>query len=557
MNLSFWGSISALGASVRSDMSRSRLRGFGWVGVCAVGGLLSCSSAGTAPSAAGGVGGASGGAPANPSDTAPGAGDSGGPTSGTAVGGAGSGGTLAVPGGSAGALAGAGGDSAAAGAGAAGAGAAGAGAAGAGAAGAAGAGGTGGAAGTGGSAGASGAPAAQPVDTTACVPGLGNKLYVSPTGSAQGDGKAYATAYDFDTARGLAMPGDTILLQPGKYVVPYVEGQKNSIVLSRSGEADGRIRVIAEGGRAEFDFSFPEQAWVQDSVGFLVSGSYWSMCRVDVTHAGYQGVYVTGQHNTFEHCAFYDNRNTGLEINKGGAYTTVINCDSYRNYDPKKLGGMADGFGPKETQGPGNRFYGCRAWENSDDGFDAYESPETVVIDRSFAFRNGVDVWGYDGFDGNGNGFKVGGASKQANHRLTRCAAFANRVKGFDQNNNTGGLTIYNSVAFDNGTNFGLSGPLNQGQRHDLRNNVAFGGPSSIGNALEQNNSWTLNLTVSAADFKDVAVESGAAPRAAGGGLPETDFLQLAEGSALIDAGVDVALPFNGKAPDLGAFEAP
>jgi hypothetical protein len=335
-----------------------------------------------------------------------------------------------------------------------------------------------------------------------------------------------------------------------------VEGAKNTLVLSQEGDAEQRIRIIAEGGRAEFDFSFPEQAWVQDSVGFLVSGSYWSMCRVDVTRAGYQGVYVTGEHNTFENCTFHDNRNTGLEINKGGAYTTVVDCDSYRNYDPKKHGGMADGFGPKETQGPGNRFYGCRAWENSDDGYDAYESPETVVFESSFAFRNGIDVWGYDGFDGNGNGFKVGGAGEQANHHLTRCASFANRVKGFDQNNNTGGLTIFHSVAFDNETNFALSGTLHEGERHDLRNNVAFGGPNSIRNALEQSNSWNLSLTVRPEDYKDLTMVSARAPRAADGSLAAADFLQLQANSALVDAGVDVGLPFSGKAPDLGIFEA-
>ncbi|RYZ07464.1 MAG: pectate lyase [Myxococcales bacterium] len=393
--------------------------------------------------------------------------------------------------------------------------------------------------------------------SAACVPGDGRQLHVTPTGSVNGDGASFATALDFATARARAEPGDTILLQPGKYSVPYVEGVKNTLVLSQLGTAEKPLRIIAQGGRAEFDFSFPEQAWVQDSYGFLVSGSYWSMCRVDVTRAGYQGVYVTGQHSTFEDCSFHDNRNTGLEINKGGAHTSVINCDAYRNYDPKKLGSMADGFGPKETQGPGNRFYGCRAWENSDDGFDAYESPETVIIERSFAFRNGIDVWEYGGFDGNGNGFKLGGNAQQANHRVYQCAAFANRVKGFDQNNNSGGITIYNSTAFDNATNFALGGALNAGQKHDLRNNVSVGAAGSIGSADQQNNSWTLQLTVTSADFQDLSVASGSAPRGADGALPSSEFLRLEPGSALIDAGVDVGLPYSGAAPDLGAFESP
>jgi Right handed beta helix region len=412
----------------------------------------------------------------------------------------------------------------------------------------------------GGGAGGTGMVPASPVPvvSTACVPGSGRQLYVAPNGTANGDGASFVTALDFATALARAMPGDTLLLQPGKYTVAYQADAKNTLVLSQRATAELPIRIIADGGRALFDFSFPEQAWVQDSYGFLVSGDYWSMCRVDVTRAGYQGVYVTGSHNTFEHCSFYDNRNTGLEINKGGAYTTVLNCDAYRNYDPKKLGSMADGFGPKETQGPGNRFYGCRAWENSDDGFDAYDSPETVVIERSFAFRNGIDVWSYGDFSGNGNGFKIGGNAEQANHRLTQCAAFANRVKGFDQNNNRGGITLFNSTAFGNSTNFALSGSLNAGQKHDLRNNVSLGAPDAIANANanQQNNSWLLGLAVTNADFKDLTVASASAARAADGSLPQNDFLQLTPSSALIDAGVDVGLDYAGKAPDLGAFEA-
>lgn len=397
----------------------------------------------------------------------------------------------------------------------------------------------------------------EPPGGSACTPGGGRKLYVSPGGSASGDGSSFQAAYDFATARSKAVAGDTLLLAPGKYVIAYVAGAKNSIAFTQQGTQELPIRVIAEeGGRAEFDFSFPEQQWVQDSVGFLVSGSHWSFCRLDIVHAGYQGAYVTGQHNTFENCTFHDNRNTGLEINKGGAYTTVVNSDAYRNYDPKKMGSMADGFGPKETQGPGNRFIGCRAWENSDDGFDAYNSPETVTFERSFAFRNGIDIWGYPGFAGNGNGFKVGGASQQANHKLVQCAAFDNPVKGFDQNNNTGGITIYNSTAFRNGTNFGLGGALNVGQKHDLRNNVAIGAPGTIASANEQNNAWNLALIVTTADFKSLDLADATLPRDQDGNLQLGDFLQVAKQSQLRDRGVDVGLPFVGAAPDLGAFEA-
>jgi hypothetical protein len=267
---------------------------------------------------------------------------------------------------------------------------------------------------------------------------------------------------------------------------------------------------------------------------------------------------VTGQHNTFENCAFHHNRNTGLEINEGGAYTTVLNCDAYRNYDPKKNGSMSDGFGPKQTQGPGNRFIGCRSWENGDDGYDAFDSPETVTFEGCWAFRNGVDVWGYGSFAGNGNGFKVGGNAKLANHKLTNCVAWGQPSKGFDQNNNTGGVTIYNSTAYKNKINFGFGGDVASGQKHDFKNDVSLGGASadSIANATTATNSWSSGFSVSEADFVSVDTSLATAARNPDGTLPANDLFRLARGSKLIDAGTKVGLPYAGAAPDLGAFES-
>jgi hypothetical protein len=45
-------------------------------------------------------------------------------------------------------------------------------------------------------------------------------------------------------------------------------------------------------------------------------------------------------------------------------------------------------------------------------------------------------------------------------------------------------------------------------------------------------------------------------PRKANGSLPDVQFGHLAPGSGLIDKGVNVGLPYNGAAPDLGPFES-
>jgi len=44
-------------------------------------------------------------------------------------------------------------------------------------------------------------------------------------------------------------------------------------------------------------------------------------------------------------------------------------------------------------------------------------------------------------------------------------------------------------------------------------------------------------------------------PRSPDGSLPILEFLRLRDGSQLIDRGTDVGLPYNGSAPDLGAYE--
>jgi hypothetical protein len=45
-------------------------------------------------------------------------------------------------------------------------------------------------------------------------------------------------------------------------------------------------------------------------------------------------------------------------------------------------------------------------------------------------------------------------------------------------------------------------------------------------------------------------------PRKPDGSLPDVDYFKLINSSDLIDTGVDVGLPYNGSAPDIGAFES-
>ncbi len=395
------------------------------------------------------------------------------------------------------------------------------------------------------------APTSVPQSTPTTVPS--SAIYVSPSGNDSNDGSSGRPLKSLSVAVGKASAGTTIYMAAGTYSCP------DTITLSKAGTSSQLIRIEPASGstqRVVLDFGFAPNTWEQDSYGLFVTGSYWYIKGVDVTRAGYQGAYVTGSHNTFEFCRFFDNRNTGIEINEGGSYTTLINCDAYKNYDPKKFGSMADGIAPKQTMGAGNKLIGCRAWNNSDDGFDCFDSPEVVTFENCWAFYNGIDIWNYGGFTSNQNGFKIGGNSKQANHVLRNCVVFGQPKKGFDQNNNTGGLTLYNCLAYGNGTNYALGGTLNSGQKHVLKNCVSLDGPNTIANSTESNNTWNSGFSVSTGDFQSLDESLATMDRNADGSIPETALFRLKQTSALVNKGVNVGLPYNGSAPDIGAFES-
>ena len=54
---------------------------------------------------------------------------------------------------------------------------------------------------------------------------------------------------------------------------------------------------------------------------------------------------------------------------------------------------------------------------------------------------------------GNGNGFKMGGAYTDHKVLIHHCLAVGNYANGFDQNNNDGTMWVYNCSAYQNNLN--------------------------------------------------------------------------------------------------------
>jgi hypothetical protein len=375
-----------------------------------------------------------------------------------------------------------------------------------------------------------------------------SQLYVSPTGNDNNPGTFQLPFRTLTKAVSLAGPDSLIYMRGGVY------NDSTTHTLNRSGLANMHIKVFAYPGESPI-LDFSNQPVSTNSRGIRITHNYWHIKGLVIRNAKDNGIYIQSFYNKIENCILYNNNDTGVQISNGGSYNLLINCDSYLNNDPLTNGESADGFAAKLGIGPGNVFIGCRAWNNSDDGFDMYEAADTVLVDRCWAFRNGYNIWGFPNYAGDGNGFKLGGNNFADPHKIIRSVAFDNPNKGFDQNNNTAGITVYNNTAWGNGSrNYSFPTQPTSGV-HILKNNISFDGVNLItANTIQEANSWQ-GFTVTSSDFKSLDSTLAILPRDTSGNLPEVDLLRLASGSSLIDAGVYVGLPYNDLAPDLGAFE--
>ena len=388
-------------------------------------------------------------------------------------------------------------------------------------------------------------------------------IYVSPDGSDTNPGTFSQPLKTIPKAVIKATGGDTIFIRGGIHSLTA----NITIGADKSG-TESRPSCLCgyPGERPLLDCS-------KEALGsraFTLKASWWHFRDFDLKGAGDNGLQITsasGAYNTIENCTFFECRDSGIQLSNGAHHNRIINCDSYHNADPPDYGD-ADGFAPKLDVGSDNYFYGCRAWGNSDDGWDGYmrgATNVTTILENCWTWGNG---WLKDGSDpgsqANGNGFKMGGGDISNRDMLmhhfvlTNCLAFNCKAKGFDQNNNVGSMTLFNCTGFGNGTaNYRITKTLAAGQSLTVKNCLSFNGGAELGGfAIQEANSWLPPFIVTADDFVSIDPILAAAPRKADGSLPDIPFMHLALGSDLIDGGVDFGLPFLGTAPDLGAFES-
>jgi len=458
--------------------------------------------------------------------------------------------------------------------------------------------------------------------------------YVSPTGSDSAAGTLDAPFASWAQAQTAAAAGDTVYFRGGTY--KYTDATStctstgatvNAVVLSKSGTSGNTINYWAYPGETPlFDFSgiTDTSKYNCRQVGVRIEGDWLYLKGLELTgtlqlnnlnHESWCLYVMGGSNNTFELLNAHHNMGPGFFIQEGGG-NTFLNCDSHENEDTLTSNGdgqSADGFGchPDKVGDTGNIFHGCRAWWNTDDGWDFIKSQEACTVEYSWSWYHGYKPDALSGGQpvslpaGNGNGFKGGGYDMPPNsvpavipqHILRFNVAFYNKDAGFYANHSPNNAYFYNDTGFMNHPDFNMLGVGSDDTSSIsvgfLRNNLAFGGTltsnMNLGGLIDdQYNSWDSNMgiTVANADFQSVAFAPPAScpavysaggtvcvpptdttsfagmasARQADGSLPVLPFLRLAAGSPEIDKGTTAGLPqpypaYVGAAPDLGAFE--
>ena len=417
--------------------------------------------------------------------------------------------------------------------------------------------------------------------------------------------------------------GDVLYVRGGTYHL------SQTIKVNQTGTADKRICVFAYPGDTErpvFDFSGQPRSTSTEAASYRgvmhnIGANYWHYRGLDFCHAADNGMKLEGSYCVLELCRFYGNEDTGLQQGFGkdskgnntrntefkyGRYNIIVNCDAFDNHDPWTNGGNADGFAIKLYPGPGNEFHGCRAWHNSDDGWDLYYTVFPIVVDNCWVLNNGFDK-------GNANGFKMGGCKQGGTstgaHVFKNCIAAFHAKKGFDQNHHREGSYLINDLSFGNGINYGYNMEKPDYGNWVLRNCVGFAYGSQ---KMERNSAFTIAPDIDyctwttldhtnpmgekassngtsysktignyASEYEDLSYETAIGDRQENGELP-LKFGRLKAGSKLIDTATPITdfktidahktayeyadnapqnwsvtlnIPYVGNAPDYGPYE--
>jgi len=405
-----------------------------------------------------------------------------------------------------------------------------------------------------------------------CSISYGRTFYLSPQGADSNPGTLDQPFFTLNKAWSLLAPGDTIYLRGGIY-----QYKSTQYLTNKEGSSSKLIKVwsypdeqpiITRNPSSDFAYT-----WAS---GILFSGNYFHWKGIEITgftqqdNKVYTGLRVSdANNNIFEQINSHHNGHGCVITGKSGN-NLVLNSDFHHNQDPLTSPKYDDADGLEICYIPAgftNTVKGCRFWWNSDDGIDLWQNDGMVVIEDCWSWNNGFIPDTYE-IAGNGNGFKLGITTINHGAKVLRvlrnCVAYNNRVRGFDQNNALCAMELYNNTAYKNGTNGFV---LNYKEIFcKVKNCISYENslmPAISKSSIVESNAFlddkltTKESSLSDDDFISLDGSQLIWKRKTDGSLPDIEFLNLNAGSQLIDNGVDVGMPYYGKAPDIGAFEVP
>lgn len=274
---------------------------------------------------------------------------------------------------------------------------------------------------------------------------------------------------------------------------------------------------------------------------------------------------------TWNQVNVHDANCVGIYFEELDASNLVYRCDDYNLAGINGFSyGNADGFGCHVTAGgKGNIFRECRAWNDSDDGYDCINCYENVTFDHCWSYLNGNN-------GGNGNGFKVGGwattaqnriANPVPNHTVVGCLAVRNNGNaGFYANHQCAGPGMAtgwtNNTAYDNAVGYSmLQRPPpdyanTDAQSNDIAGtnelmhyNIVFANTHDIQNLNEtggmvSSNSWTqTGLAAGSSDFVSLNINQMTNARSPDGSLPAITLMHPVPGDKLTGYGCFIVPP--------------
>ncbi|MBB1245602.1 right-handed parallel beta-helix repeat-containing protein [Streptomyces durbertensis] len=368
--------------------------------------------------------------------------------------------------------------------------------------------------------------------TATAVGAGGVYLVASPHGAdaAEATTVTVATTAELEKAFAAVRPGTTIQLRAGTY------HPTKSLKSQTDGTPERRITVTAHGThKVVIDGSkLPSGQWLA-----AIAGDHWTLSNLTFRNSPAHGVVVTSSvGGVFRNLTTHGNGDSGFTLRGHGTVNNLIeNLDSWNNYDAANHGQNADGLAIKFGSGEGNRVVGARLYHNADDGLDLWKWESPIRIERSWAYGNGVNRWKDPAFEGNGNGFKLGGGGVHTAHIVTDNAAWKNTKHGFTENSNQGAMRVHRNTAYNNAQ----SGFYFATSPARLSRNLSFanaGGTAKLGSrAVVAANSWGPDAPPTdngSSPVRSVDARTAEGPRKPDGSLPTSDYLRT--GTALLGA---------------------